>query len=304
MCRFVLYVGNPIRLSSLITEPENSLIHQSFDNRERSEPLNGDGFGVAWYEPELQASAALFRSVTPAWNNQNLRHLARVTASGCVLAHVRAASFNMAVTESNTHPFVFQNYAFMHNGEIAQFRHLRHQLMDGLSAPYDEMIEGTTDSEYIFAHTLQVLTGRARVAEEVTAGVTAKVTAEGMAAALEQTIDQFLALSKARGIDEPCDVNIAMSNGIEAIACRFSTAADREAPSLHYHHGKLYSCRSGTPELLEAAEDEHAVIVSSEVLTDDDSWAPVPNNSIVLIDAGRACNLRPLKAGSTGETAH
>lgn len=283
MCRFLLYVGNPIRLSSLITEPENSLIHQSFDNRERSEPLNGDGFGVAWYMPKLQTSAALFRSITPAWNNQNLRHLARVTTSGCVLAHVRAASLSMAVTESNTHPFVFRDYAFMHNGEIAQFRHLRHQLTDALSAPYDELIEGTTDSEYIFAHTLQVLADSTRV------------TSVDMADALEQTIEQFLALSTVRGIDGPCDVNVAMTNGLEAIACRFTTAEDREAPSLHYHYGKLYSCRAGNPELHEADEDEHAVIVSSEVLTDDDSWQVVPNNTMVLIDANRDCTLRPLK---------
>ena len=283
MCRFLLYVGNPIRLSSLITEPENSLIHQSIKNRERSEPLNGDGFGVAWYMPKLQTSAALFRSITPAWSNQNLRHLARVTASGCVLAHVRAASLNMAVTESNTHPFVFGDFAFMHNGEIAQFRHLRHQLTDGLTAPYDELIEGTTDSEYIFAHTLQVLAD------------SAQITAASMAHALEQTVNQFVALSKARGINEPCHVNVAMTNGIEAIACRFSTAEDSEAPSLHYHHGKLYSCRSGNPELLEADEDEHAVIVSSEVLTDDNSWQVVPNNTIVLIDADRACTLRPFR---------
>jgi len=46
MCRFVYYQGQPITLSALLTEPENSLIHQSFQARERVEPLNGDGFGM------------------------------------------------------------------------------------------------------------------------------------------------------------------------------------------------------------------------------------------------------------------
>lgn len=92
MCRFVLYHGPPITLGSLVTEPENSLIHQSYQSRERAEPLNGDGFGLAWYAPELSAAPALFRSISPAWNNANLLSLARVVRSHCILAHVRAAT--------------------------------------------------------------------------------------------------------------------------------------------------------------------------------------------------------------------
>ena len=39
MCRFTLYLGPPVRLSTLLTEPEHSLIRQSYQARERSEPL-------------------------------------------------------------------------------------------------------------------------------------------------------------------------------------------------------------------------------------------------------------------------
>ncbi len=53
MCRFVMYMGPPLTLASLITEPVNSLINQSIHSREQAEPLNGDGFGVAWYAPRL-----------------------------------------------------------------------------------------------------------------------------------------------------------------------------------------------------------------------------------------------------------
>lgn len=42
MCRFVFYHGAPIRLGELLTEPDHSLINQSFSSREREEPLNGD----------------------------------------------------------------------------------------------------------------------------------------------------------------------------------------------------------------------------------------------------------------------
>jgi predicted glutamine amidotransferase len=81
MCRFALYLGPPITLDTLITKPVNSIIHQSFHSHERKDPLNADGFGVAWYVPELSLHPAVFRSITPAWNDENLLNLAPLTIS-------------------------------------------------------------------------------------------------------------------------------------------------------------------------------------------------------------------------------
>ena len=69
MCRFTAYIGENILLADLITKPSRSVIRQSFNSRERqSGPnaacpeeafqapwLNGDGFGIGWYAPVLQA---------------------------------------------------------------------------------------------------------------------------------------------------------------------------------------------------------------------------------------------------------
>ncbi len=104
MCRFTFYMGKPLQLSALITEPSNSIIHQSFHSHEREEPLNGDGFGLAWYV-KGHSEAALFKSISPAWNNSNLIDIARVTTSSCILAHVRAATQQLEVSETNCHPF-------------------------------------------------------------------------------------------------------------------------------------------------------------------------------------------------------
>ena len=62
MCRFVLYMGRPLRLELLTTLPSHSIIHQSYHAVERKEPLNGDGFGVAWYAPKHSADPAAFRA--------------------------------------------------------------------------------------------------------------------------------------------------------------------------------------------------------------------------------------------------
>ncbi|MEL0046425.1 MAG: class II glutamine amidotransferase, partial [Deltaproteobacteria bacterium] len=81
MCRFTLYLGPPVRMSTLLTEPQHSLIRQSFDSKERSEPLNGDGFGVGWYSPRLHSQPAQLHEITPAWNKQKLESISRVVAS-------------------------------------------------------------------------------------------------------------------------------------------------------------------------------------------------------------------------------
>jgi len=285
MCRFLLYLGDPVPLSSLITEPENSLVHQSFQSRERAEPLNGDGFGLVWYVPEISREAAQFRSITPAWSNLNLRHLARMTRSGCVLAHVRAASKGMAVTETNTHPFVHGEYAFMHNGEIGGFRDIRRQLLDTLGERAYHMIEGTTDSEHLFALFLDEME-RASEHHPTT-----------LAHALEGAVARALALSAAAGSRSHAYLNIAVSNGTEAVVCRYTDAPDGTAPTLHLHTGKLYRCDNRTARLVDLIDGQHAVIVASEALTADRTWTMVPGNHLVAIDRDRTVSIRPFSPG-------
>jgi glutamine amidotransferase len=81
MCRFTLYLGPSIPLRGFLFESEHSLVEQSSHSLEREEPINGDGFGIGWYAPELAAEPAVFRSITPAWNNRNLLSLSRVVSS-------------------------------------------------------------------------------------------------------------------------------------------------------------------------------------------------------------------------------
>ena len=51
MCRLLAYLGPSIALNRLISEPEHSLVVQSYAPREMtSGRLNADGFGFAWYD--------------------------------------------------------------------------------------------------------------------------------------------------------------------------------------------------------------------------------------------------------------
>jgi glutamine amidotransferase len=288
MCRFVLYLGPPIGLSALVTEPANSIIHQSFHSHERKEPLNGDGFGVAWYEPDLSAAPGVFRSITPAWSNRNLLNLARMTRSGCVLAHVRAASPGLAVTETNTHPFAWGRYAFMHNGSIGGYHRIRRRLLAGLTDEAFDLIGGTTDSEHLFA----LFSDRLRERVAAGGGDLGAAGVDDLAAALGAAVSDVVALTRPLG--EPSYLNVAIADGRRAVAMRFTDGAPEEAPSLYLHTGKRYVCEGGLCRMIEPERDHHAVLVCSEPLSEDPGWARVPVNHLVLIDHDRAVEVRPM----------
>ena len=212
MCRFALYMGPEIRMGSLITEPTHSIIVQSYQSAEGKEPLNGDGFGVAWYPPDKGEAPAVFKSVSPAWNDQNLLSLSRVIHSHCILAHVRAASPGLPVTRLNCHPFAWKQFAFMHNGEIREFQTVKRQLWRELSDSSYAWMQGTTDSETIFALFVDIYS--AHKGESST---------EKMATAVLTTIESIESLLKSAGHTAGCDLNLVVSDGRSAVVSRYST---------------------------------------------------------------------------------
>lgn len=283
MCRFVLYRGPALTLASLITEPAHSLINQSIASKESEEPLNGDGFGVAWFVPELSGEPAVFRSVTPAWNNMNLLRLARVTKSPCILAHVRAATQGLPVTELNCHPFAKGPYALMHNGDIGGFDHLRRKLLGTLSDEAFNSIQGSTDSEHFFGVFLD------QIRRAGGAG------AQKLGEALEASVRAIVELSKREGIAEPTYLNVAVSDGLAAAACRFTTDEPDKAASLHLHTGRRYVCEGGVCRMIAPEAGTGAVLISSEPLSDDAGWQTIKPNQLVLVNEDSTVEQRPMK---------
>ena len=282
MCRFAMYLGPPIRLSELVTEPSNSLIHQSYDAKEREEPLNGDGFGVAWYVPELRDAPAVFKSISPAWNDANLLNLAPVTRSHCLLAHVRAASPGLAVSQINCHPFVRGRFAFMHNGAIGGFGRLRRRLREGLSDRAYDAIVGTTDSE----HALALLADRFAALE----GSEDMARAEQ---AMGETIAELERLRTQLGLEQPSYLNFAATDGIRAIASRYVSPGAGEPHSLYYARGRLV-VEGGQGRVDPCGDQEAAVLIASEPLGDREGWEAVPPDHFVLVDEQRELRLAPI----------
>lgn len=280
MCRFTLYLGPSIRLSKLLIEPKHSLIHQSSHASERAEPLNGDGFGVGWYAPRMSREPAVFHSVTPAWNNRNLTHLARVIASPCVLAHVRAATPGSVVDMSNCHPFVHGRHLFMHNGSIGGFARVRRRLLASLSDAAFSVIRGSTDTEHMFA--LFIDEWLKREGRNDRPADPARALAQG----LSNTIARVLALTSEAGVTEPNYLNLAVSDGSAAAVCRYTDDPNSDGDTLYHLHGNLYETTAAEFGDRSLEERDTAMIVSSERLTHGSGWHSVARNHVVALARG------------------
>ncbi len=275
MCRFTLYLGPPVKLSTLLIDPAHSLIRQSTHSSEREEPLNGDGFGVGWYAPEYSPDPAVFRSITPAWNNRNLHNLARVISSSCVLAHVRAATQSSGVNEANCHPFRYGKYICMHNGDIGNFPKVRRRLLETVCDEAFSNVYGSTDSEHLFAVIIDELQ---------------KMPAAGaidLATALDSAIQRVVNIANTHGGGEPCYLNVAVADGRNAVISRYTNDSEFLPETLYYYPGHLYE----TSEHDQLGED--AVVVSSERLTQEHDWQPVPPNHLIVLSRGQAPMLIP-----------
>lgn len=276
-------------LVDVLYRPSNSLIMQSHHARERPEPLNGDGFGVGWYVPEVDDDPCIQRYVTPAWSNRNLHSLAPKVHTKCMFAHIRAASPGMAVSELNVHPFSHHNLMWMHNGMVAGFQDIKRKLRAGLNDDSYQLIQGTTDSEHAFA----MFCNNLREPFE-------RVEAAEMRRALVETIAQLNELTHHAGVVDPSYYNFAVTNGRDTVVSRYCSRPELPAASLHYSRGTSFECLpDGICDMVgdTGAPDAKAVIVSSERLTDDHAdWPDVPDNHTITVFVDHTVKLERIEA--------
>lgn len=274
MCRFLCYMGPEILLSDLLYRPKNSLILQSYKSKERKEPLNGDGFGVGWYTPQVSPTPCVFTSLTPAWNNQNLKRLSEHVKSSCFFAHVRAASPGMRVSEMNCHPFQYGRYLWMHNGTIQGFWRIRRHLRESLPDRLYNTIEGTTDSEHAFAVFLNLL-----------GDTESQLTANDLGQVLVNTVTELEHWTAATDSDAPSYYNFAVTDGQNVAAIRYVSDPMLEPASLYFSAGRKYQCANGVCELVQCQSSEKAVVIASERLSEDtDHWIRVAPNHVLTVN--------------------
>jgi len=285
MCRFLVYKGRGMSMSDILIRAEQSLIQQSFKAREREEPLNGDGFGVGWYVPEIDDIPCVFTSIRPAWANRNLYRMAEKVRSGLFFAHVRAASPGMAVSELNCHPFQYGPYLWMHNGAIAEFRRVKRRLRETLGDAAYDFIQGTTDSEHAFSVFIDGLQGNA-----------VPLTTDELADAVIRTIDRLDALGKEAGVALPSTFNFAVTDGESIIATRYVSNPAAPANTLYYAAGDRFEIVSGAYRMRQAAGPPRAVIIASEPVSEArGDWQEVPPNHMIRVTPDLGIRLTPIE---------
>lgn len=271
-------------MDKLLYQPKNSLVNQSINAREIEEPLNGDGFGIGWYVPEVNNEPVTFVSVNPAWSNRNLRNLAPKIKTECMIAHVRAASVG-EVSESNCHPFQYKNLLMAHNGGLEEFNKVKRRIREPLSNEMYNWIKGQTDSEHIYAYLVNNL-----ITQHKTIGVDEVVDS------FEKTFTFVKKLMVEEGISEPGYLNMALTNGLFIVATRYCTDPNLEPLTLYHSEGSRFVVENGQTRMEAPKDDDQAVLVVSEKMTDDGYWTMIPKNHFVIVEQSLNVRVKPIKA--------
>jgi len=288
MCRFIAYLGRPIIVDELLLKPVNSLVHQSYGAEEMSQTLNGDGFGLGWYVHNISERPGLFRSISPAWNNNNLLYNAPLIQTDCMFAHVRAASEG-AISEANSHPFHYGQFLMMHNGVVPQFSKIKRRLLSLLSDELFLWVKGQTDSEHIFALLMQHF--------KDTKGSSAILTAEQIRTGFQKTFDVVQELKMEAGIaHEVSTFNMMITDGYRIFGTRFSSDPERETRTLYYSRGSKFECKNGASTMVRDESGDQAVLIVSEKLNKrEEEWTPIPHNFFIGVENNMEIKLYPLE---------
>lgn len=261
MCRLLGYIGASIQLHTLLYKPEHSLIVQSYQPLEMTAGLlNADGFGLGWYHSQRSDRPFTYRNVLPIWNDVNLPDLSRYIESGCMVASVRSATPGLAVNLTNCPPFQHEDLLMVHNGFIENFRHtLYRPLRDRLNDDIYKSIQGTTDSEHLFALIRQAQHDHPELPLEQI---------------LRQTVQQVFELAQGQAT---VGANLIVSEGDRLIACRASN-------------------RTPVPTLYWLRDDPmfpNAVVIASEPLFSSE-WQPVPEQSVLIVRQNLDVEIQPI----------
>ena len=288
MCRWLAYLGSPITMDTVLTKPNHSLLDQSLlardlflpsmslssQFRDRAFPTNGDGFGLAW--AGTNGVLGQYREITPAWDSQNLRHLAAQISSGCFLAHVRAAPGG-TIAEVNCHPFVHDGWMFQHNGDINGFTLVKRELTFDVDPVLYPFMRGNSDSEVCFFLAL-------------TYGLTTDPVG-----ALTRMVERVERARLCAGIVEPFRGAIATSDGDQLIVLRWVSpdGGGAQAPSLYHsvgpktlHIGEGFG--PGTGQLEQLPQDAQLVVSEPlELHWSKRHWVEIPPATIGVLRHGQ-----------------
>jgi glutamine amidotransferase len=197
MCRHLAYLGPRVSLHDLLFDAPHSLCSQARTPRHQTSGENNpDGWGVGWY-PDGELEPLRYRTVKPIWEDTEFAEDSRELESGAILAAARLASPGATIVDTGNAPFLSGPWLCSLNGAVKGFHEgVGDRLRERVSAQRFREIEGDSDSEVLFALTL----------DRLDAG-------DAPEDALASVVDNVLAIAKAR-------LNLVLTDGRVLAATR------------------------------------------------------------------------------------
>lgn len=233
-----------------------------FQARGGATDVHRDGWGIAFFEGRgvrvfLDPQPSCQSPVAELVRNYPIRSLNAI-------AHIRKATQGPVGLE-NTHPFMRELWGhywiFAHNGNLAEYS----PTLDGSFLPV-----GQTDSERAFCHLLQMLR------ERFPSGTPQRFE-------LHAALEELAAEVRSHG-----PFNFLVSNG----DCLFA----HRSTDLHYiirqapfavAHLKDQDVAVDFSEV--TSPDDRVALIATLPLTDNETWTPLPTDSVVMFAEGAYC---------------
>lgn len=167
MCRLLVYFSQTEEiLYDLTWDFDHSIIKQSYlpaytprlPKNSLNCDMNIDGFGLGWIN-SFDSQFNIYKQPIPVRNDINLKSILKSIKSKCLFFHLRANTLNICapISTINAHPFVINDYMWMHNGKIANFNDIKKDIVTSIDNDIFSNIKGNTDSEYCFGVYLSLL---------------------------------------------------------------------------------------------------------------------------------------------------
>ena len=266
---------------------DSSLVSQAH-SPQMTAILNLAGFGMAAWDatsPRPDEPFVYRTTSLPAFD-RNLRSLSRKIEATCVIAHVRGVLFggDAVVAETNLHPFRFgnANVTLAHNGHLRQFTKMRYDLIEHVRPEFARSIEGTTDSEWLYALILSNLDDPYGMPD-----------GDELVDAITTTLAIVRKARERHGIDTSSPTNLFVTTGNCLVATRFSfdygwypdddpmLEIDLPYVSLWYTLGGRYAEHDGEWEMVGDGPAESFIIGSEPLTKDISTWLEVPEYSVL-----------------------
>ena len=251
MCRLYAFRSTEdTKVECTLVHSQNALMTQS--EQDQSGLSHSHGWGIVTYDGQETQD----KQAWAAYHGEHFKQSAAKVYANLVLAHVRRATVGEP-SAVNTHPFKYQQWAFVHNGTIPSFKKVQPKLLEAMGPQHQQRIRGETDSEHLFHYAMSL---------------TERFPERTLESIVRQVVNDTLGWIKEASATAKPGLNLVLTDG-DLIA------GSRLGRTLYYvERSGVYDCEiCGFPHIHHESNHNHrAVVVASEPLTHED-WIPFPD---------------------------